>query len=392
MYTLNAKRAMEILYEVFPGHSGIELKTKRELEQELDFTCFIHFPSLTIWNEKNHTLDIRDLYIRFTINSGRIISDFDGTRTSLDEHEVGQYNHSHISQTGFGIWGRFCTGQSFVRKCLETPLVDEDSFYAFILSIPNFVNHESLEGRPYKNLMNVVERAKQGGEIRWHANPFNDGISCRSEGGNVLSQNSDRNYRWAYSLTKEELVPLISLIVRGMPSTVDIIEIFNQLIYALYNNNLTKKLTFDCEDLVMLTYVKESAKEKSTLDVIHQVSNVFFYKTDGKLILLKERNKDSEGLKDNETIENPCVFNFPKINEDLTITSVKIPAIKYKLLREKYKKGTAQSVDIKPSLHNVGVAAFKLSALTKTKETLESDRLVNQENYANRKDFLETFL
>lgn len=392
MYTLNAKRAMEILYEVFPGHSGIELKTKRELEQELDFICFIHFPSLTIWNEKNQTLDIRDLYIRFTINSGRIISDFDGTRTSLDEHEVGQYNHSHISQTGFGIWGRFCTGQSFVRKCLETPLVDEDSFYAFILSIPNFVNHESLEGRPYKNLMGVVERAKQGGETSWHVNPFNDGISCRSEGGVLTYSINDPSYRWAYSLTKEDLVPLISLIVRGMSSTVDIIQIFNQLIYALLNDNLTKKLTFDCEDLVMLTYVKDSAKEKSTFDTIRNAGNVIFYKTDGKLILLKERNKGSEGLKDNETIENPCVFNFPKINEDLSVTNVKIPAIKYRALKEKYKKGAAQSVDVKPSLHNVGVAAFKLAALTKTRESLESDRLVNQENYANRRDFLETFL
>jgi hypothetical protein len=392
MYTLNAKRAKEILYEVFPGHSGIQLATSRTQEElVLNFTCFIHFPEITIWNEKEDRHYIRDLYVKFGIVGGNRIGDFEGTRTSLDALEIGTYNHSHISQTGFGLWGRFCTGQSFVRKCLDTPFENEDSFYAFVLSLPNFVEHESLEGKPYKLIKGLRERATQGGNADWTNNPFNDGVSCVSNSDYFqFSFIYETKKEWTHGLTRKELDPLLEIIARTLPKRLTLSNIILHVMEAL-GSSKAKQISFDTPDLHILTYVEKNAKEKSTSNVILRINGGrIVVKKTGNLTLLKDKNKTKSA--EEETVENPCVFVFPKINEDLSVTPVNIPAIKYNLLVKKYAKNKASSVDAKPSLYNAGTAMFKLMALRSIRDFVHNRVSEQREERVNERAFLESFL
>lgn len=393
MYTLNAKRAKEILYEVFPGHSGIDLLSS-SLDEELcvNFTCYVHFPKVTIWNDKSETHNIRDLYVKFKIDRGCRITCFEGTRTSLDEIEIGRYNHSHMSQTGFGVWGTFCTGQSFVRACLTNDLENEDSFYAFILSLPNFVEHESLEGKPYKYMSSLRDVARTGGANLESTSFFNDQVSCRSSDGtryNLLSINYDCPANWAYSLTAEDLEPAINEMMRSFEGTTDLFNISS----ALYSvvTRASKTIVFNTEGISMLTYLSAAkVKEKSSTAAFRLVNGKIIYKTLGDVVLLKDKN--DKGGSDEDVIENPCIFKFPKIGEDLSVTIHEIPAIKYKELVKKYNKNAAASVEFKPSLYNASAAFFKILGFRQLYSRISTQINVEREQSVNNREFLESFL
>ncbi len=392
MYTLNAKRAKEILYEVFPGHSGIQFESKLDEELVKNFTCYVHFPKITIWNDKQERHDIRDLYVKFGIENGVRIHSFEGTRTSLDEIEVGRYNHSHISQTGYGLWGAFCTGQSFVRSCLSNNLENEDSFYAFLLSLPNFVEHESLEGRPYKYMHMLRDAARQVNVLDDH-NFFNDGISCRSSDGpayQLLNISYDINSDWAFSLTAEDLEPAVEEVVRSFEEKCELSIIINSLFNVLVNTS-RKPIIFTTDSVPILTYLSNAgAKEKASCQVFKTVHGKIIFKTQGDVTLLKDKNNTDDSV--TEIIENPCVFKFPKIEEDLSITLCEIPAIKYRELAKKYNKGKAASIEWKPSLYNASAALFKILALKSLHAIIVREMAIEKEQNANKKEFLESFL
>jgi len=131
----------------------------------------VHFPAFTISNSKGERHDIKDLYIKLTYR--HINKTFDGyingARTSITKSELnGNYAHSHlpsITENNVGTFSDFCLGRSTLSMLLsdlvtlemvENKLEDiKLRFMLVLMEIENYLQWESLEGGPYRQISNI---------------------------------------------------------------------------------------------------------------------------------------------------------------------------------------------------------------------------------------------
>ena len=133
--------------------------------QEPPFFIFVHFPDVTITNEHNDSINIKDLYARIPIYwNGTLKRRFEMIVTTYTRtlFNVG-YCHSHL-HTLYG--NKPC----FDTPCLGTgPLVEtcsvltsnftEDNWRLFCVELSRYVTVESLLGTPYYRMTNITDKS-----------------------------------------------------------------------------------------------------------------------------------------------------------------------------------------------------------------------------------------
>lgn len=125
------------------------------------FHLYILFPEINITNSKGHKHLIRELFVKFSIavsNYG-YSTQMTGMRTALTPAEVARsYGHSHLPQEAAkGQFVDFCQGNSLF-KAITTNLISrptEDQWTLALLSLTKYLEWESLEGGPHKEMRNI---------------------------------------------------------------------------------------------------------------------------------------------------------------------------------------------------------------------------------------------
>ena len=133
--------------------------------QEPPFFIFVHFPDVTITNEHNDSINIKDLYARIPIYwNGTLKHRFEMIVTTYTRTLFNAgYCHSHL-HTLYG--NKPC----FDTPCLGTgPLVEtcsvltsnftEDNWRLFCVELSRYVTVESLLGTPYYRMTNITGKS-----------------------------------------------------------------------------------------------------------------------------------------------------------------------------------------------------------------------------------------
>lgn len=133
--------------------------------QEPPFFIFVHFPNVTITNEHNDSINIKDLYARIPIYwNGTLKRRFEMIVTTYTRTLFNAgYCHSHL-HTLYG--NKPC----FDTPCLGTgPLVEtcsvltsnftEDNWRLFCVELSRYVTVESLLGTPYYRMTNITDKS-----------------------------------------------------------------------------------------------------------------------------------------------------------------------------------------------------------------------------------------
>lgn len=159
----------EILNDYF-GESRVDVKLndiKIKSEKYKDFTLsvpvLIHFPEVTVTNENNRSINIKDLYITFTISPLGILSGtFLMTRATLNKTEIiSGYLHSHLPRLSkyqdLSEFKEPCLGSGPIRStiCSLNDKFNIDLWQLFCLELDKYVHTESLIGIPYIKLKEV---------------------------------------------------------------------------------------------------------------------------------------------------------------------------------------------------------------------------------------------
>lgn len=133
--------------------------------QEPPFYIFVHFPDVTITNEYNDSINIKDLYARIPIywngtlnyRFKMIVTTY--TRTLFNAG----YCHSHL-HTLYGnkpVFDTPCLGTGpLVETCnVLTSNFTEDNWRLFCVELSRYVTVESLLGTPYYRMTNITDKS-----------------------------------------------------------------------------------------------------------------------------------------------------------------------------------------------------------------------------------------
>ena len=123
-----------------------------------NLAIYVHWPSVTVTNERNQSVVVRDLYAKVPLfTNGKLIQGFQLTRAtySYEQYSSG-YMHSHVN-------GIHPDPSEFMFPCLGTgPLirtqnslssdVNSDLWDLFCAELDRYVHVESIAGVPYRHL------------------------------------------------------------------------------------------------------------------------------------------------------------------------------------------------------------------------------------------------
>lgn len=160
-------------------------KHKYFIQRCVRISCIlIHFPDVTVTNENNNSINIKDLFIKVKVSvTGSLIGTFAIIRTSYSTKQfINDYMHSHIDGI-FDKYGeaaredRFAEDISFLYPCLGSGPIkntcttlnvefNDDIWKLFCYELSLYVKNESLEGIPYRRLENVCSVNKRELEYR----------------------------------------------------------------------------------------------------------------------------------------------------------------------------------------------------------------------------------
>lgn len=127
----------------------------------------IYYPEVTIRNSHNKSKLLKDLYVRFHIDTKGNIINVSGTRTTLSKAEkFCSYYHSHLPRnTQHNLnFDNFCLGQGTQIHTSKVLFLDavmsnqevKNYFSLFLHNLDSVVKFESLEGMPYMKFSDVV--------------------------------------------------------------------------------------------------------------------------------------------------------------------------------------------------------------------------------------------
>lgn len=132
---------------------------------EPPFYIFVHFPNVTITNEHNDSINIKDLYARIPIYwNGTLNNRFEMIVTTYTRTLFNAgYCHSHLHHL-------YSNKPEFDTPCLGTgPLVEtckvltlnftEDNWKLFCVELSRYVTVESLLGTPYYRMTNITNKS-----------------------------------------------------------------------------------------------------------------------------------------------------------------------------------------------------------------------------------------
>jgi hypothetical protein len=292
------------------------------------------------------------------------------------------YNHSHISSGGFGVWGGFCTGSSFVRELLGSELT-EDNLYALLFNLEAFVSHESLEGRPYKYITQLSQQNDDS------VNPYSTDHSSYIEGNNL----SFDTHRF-FTRTDKQIISeaMINAFCEFMASSSVIYKnekgeevISFERVWSLRDvryeiSQRLKNHTFP--ELNVFGYCCDPEKP-GLLNNIHTCLWQSQFLTKGHLKVRSIESRDTEY----ETEINPKIIILNRVNEDLTTTAVNVPAIRY---TTKQKKKSTVEWDYQNL--NIGSGPAELESLMNKLSSIQNDFQILKNRHFNNCEFLNTLI
>lgn len=130
---------------------------------EPPFFIFIYFPDVTITNEHNDSINIKDLYVRIPIYwNGTLKRRFEMIVTTYTRTLFNAgYCHSHLHHL-YGNKPRFdipCLGTGpLVETCrVLTSNFTEDNWRLFCVELSRYVTVESLLGAPYFRMIDIAD-------------------------------------------------------------------------------------------------------------------------------------------------------------------------------------------------------------------------------------------
>lgn len=130
---------------------------------ESPFFIFIYFPDVTITNEHNDSINIKDLYVRIPIYwNGTLNHKFEMIVTTYTRTLFNAgYCHSHLHHL-YGNKPRFdipCLGTGpLVETCrVLTSNPTEDNWRLFCVELSRYVTVESLLGTPYFRMIDITD-------------------------------------------------------------------------------------------------------------------------------------------------------------------------------------------------------------------------------------------
>lgn len=121
----------------------------------------IKFPEVTVTNEYNRSIIIKDLFVELPMIGNLLESRFRMIRTTYDITQwLSGYSHSHlprISHNNIPYWEYPCLGSGPLKSTIETlkHSYDEEFVGLFCLELSKYVTVESLAGIPHIRLENV---------------------------------------------------------------------------------------------------------------------------------------------------------------------------------------------------------------------------------------------
>ena len=132
--------------------------------QEPPFYIFVHFPNVTITNEHNDSINIKDLYARIPIYwNGTLNHRFEMIVTTYTRTLFNAgYCHSHLHHL-YGnkpVFDTPCLGTGpLVETCnVLTSNFTEDNWRLFCVELSRYVTVESLLGTPYFRMTNISDK------------------------------------------------------------------------------------------------------------------------------------------------------------------------------------------------------------------------------------------
>lgn len=155
--TCDQQRVLKILND-FYGEEHVDMQ-----EDLTANTILIYFPKVRISNERNESLIISELYVKFSIcMDGTLFESPVLGRAEYTKAELAKnYMHSHvmyISTKEADMFVEPCLGRGPIRDtiCTLTNSSDSDIWMLFCVELQKFVETESIEGVPYHPLRDVA--------------------------------------------------------------------------------------------------------------------------------------------------------------------------------------------------------------------------------------------
>ena len=150
----------------------------------------VRFPSVTITNEHNRSINIEELYAKISINYYGILADafkLNRSQYSITQYLEG-YMHSHVSTlpiTEPSVFQYCCLGSGPIKNTINSLENDysEDIWKLFCLELDKYVHTESLTGIPYHRLEEIGYSNSQ----LLYGNPFNFPIVNKCSMLNITS-------------------------------------------------------------------------------------------------------------------------------------------------------------------------------------------------------------
>lgn len=161
------------------------------LKNQSTYNIIVHFPEVTVTNEKDESVNIKDLWIKVVVScEGKIRGTFGVNRSNYPiTHIMSDYQHSHTPGINKGNFEKFqspCLGSGPIKSTIATLQIgyDEAIWKLFCLELDRYVRIESIAGTPYRHLEDISVRSKS--LIQLHTSTYDSSMS-RSQFDNFIA-------------------------------------------------------------------------------------------------------------------------------------------------------------------------------------------------------------
>lgn len=158
------KEVIEV-YKIFKdwfGDDCVDLQVDKEDESTIRYQILVYFPTITVTNEFDNTIDITNLYVKIPLTrSGTLQARFDICRSEYTKQQwLSHYCHSHTPRIDYEHPEEFlspCLGDGPIRKTLISVSThpSEELWKLFCAELSNYVSTESVSGGPYMKMEDV---------------------------------------------------------------------------------------------------------------------------------------------------------------------------------------------------------------------------------------------
>lgn len=140
---------------------GDDIITKLyQCKKNPNFPLLVYFPDVTVTNEHEDSINIKDLYVKFNISrEGSLSGSFYMTRTSFTSAQWKyRYIHSHAQALNHNWWSGCCLGNGPISRTISMLCrnFDLDLYLLLCGELDIYTRTESLTGGPYIRMNNIT--------------------------------------------------------------------------------------------------------------------------------------------------------------------------------------------------------------------------------------------